>query len=108
LEKVEGLLRLRLGSIEPNLLKDEIIELVAGSQVIMPHFHIPLQSGSDEVLSLMKRKYATGLFEKRIQKIRNIVPHAFIGVDIIAGTNGETEELFQESYDFINRLEVSQ
>lgn len=108
LEKVEGLHRLRLGSIEPNLLKDEIIELVASSKVIMPHFHIPLQSGSDEVLSLMKRKYSTGLFEKRIRKIREIIPHAFIGVDIIAGTNGETEELFQESYDFINRLEISQ
>lgn len=108
LEKVEGLHRLRLGSIEPNLLKDEIIELVAGSEVIMPHFHIPLQSGSDEVLSLMKRKYATGLFEKRIQKIRKIVPHAFIGVDVIAGSNGETEALFKESYDFINSLEISQ
>lgn len=108
LEKVNGLHRLRLGSIEPNLLKDEIIELVAGSKVIMPHFHIPLQSGSDEVLSLMKRKYSTGLFAKRIHRIREIVPHAFIGVDVIAGTNGETEELFQDSYDFINSLEISQ
>ncbi|HDR50799.1 MAG TPA: tRNA (N(6)-L-threonylcarbamoyladenosine(37)-C(2))-methylthiotransferase MtaB [Mariniphaga anaerophila] len=108
LEKVEGLHRLRLGSIEPNLLKDEIIELVAGSKVIMPHFHIPLQSGSDEVLSLMKRKYATGLFAKRIHKIRKLVPQAFIGVDVIAGTNGETEKLFRESYDFINKLEISQ
>ncbi len=108
LEKVEGLHRLRLGSIEPNLLKDEIIELVAGSNVIMPHFHIPLQSGADEVLSLMKRKYSTDLFAKRVKRIREIVPHAFIGVDIIAGTNGETETLFQESYDFINSLEISQ
>lgn len=108
LENVEGLKRLRLGSIEPNLLKDEIIELVAGSKVIMPHFHIPLQSGSDEVLSLMKRKYSTDLFAKRINQIREIVPHAFVGVDVIAGTNGETEELFQESYDFINGLEISQ
>lgn len=108
LENVEGLKRLRLGSIEPNLLKDEIIELVADSKVIMPHFHIPLQSGSDEILSLMKRKYSTGLFAKRIKRILEIVPHAFIGVDIIAGTNGETEELFQESYDFINSLEISQ
>lgn len=108
LEKVNGLHRLRLGSIEPNLLKDEIIELVAGSKVIMPHFHIPLQSGSDEVLSLMKRKYSTGLFAKRIHRIREIVPHAFIGVDVIAGTNGETEELFQDSCDFINSLEISQ
>ncbi|MCG6190405.1 tRNA (N(6)-L-threonylcarbamoyladenosine(37)-C(2))-methylthiotransferase MtaB [Maribellus maritimus] len=108
LEKVEGLERLRLGSIEPNLLKDEIIELVAQSNIIMPHFHIPLQAGSDEVLSLMKRKYSTELFARRIHKIRKIVPHAFIGVDVISGTNGETEELFQESYDFINGLEISQ
>ena len=108
LEKVEGLHRLRLGSIEPNLLKDEIIDLAAGSDVIMPHFHIPLQSGSDEILSLMKRKYSTDLFAKRVHRIREIVPHAFIGVDIIAGTNGETEKHFQESYDFINALEISQ
>ncbi len=108
LEKVEGLQRLRLGSIEPNLLKDEIIELVAESKLIMPHFHVPLQSGSDEILSLMKRKYSTTLFEKRIHRIRKIVPHAFIGVDVIAGTNGETEQHFQESYDFINNLEISQ
>jgi threonylcarbamoyladenosine tRNA methylthiotransferase MtaB len=108
LENVEGLQRLRLGSIEPNLLKDEIIQLVAGSKVIMPHFHIPLQAGSDEILSLMKRKYSTDLFAKRVHRIREIVPHAFIGVDVIAGTNGETEELFQESYDFINGLEISQ
>jgi threonylcarbamoyladenosine tRNA methylthiotransferase MtaB len=108
LEKTEGLERLRLGSIEPNLLKDDIIELVAGSKVLMPHFHIPLQSGSDEVLSLMKRRYSTKLFERRIERIRELVPHAFIGVDVIAGTNGETEKLFQESYDFINELEISQ
>ncbi len=108
LEQVEGLRRLRLGSIEPNLLKEGIIELVARSKVIMPHFHIPLQAGSDEVLSLMKRKYSSGLFARRVHQIRDIVPHAFIGVDVIAGTNGETEELFQESYDFINKLEVSQ
>ena len=108
LEKTEGLERLRLGSIEPNLLKDEIIQLVSESKVIMPHFHIPLQSGSDEVLSLMKRKYSTELFRRRVERIREIVPHAFIGVDVIAGTNGETEALFQESYDFINSLEISQ
>lgn len=108
LEKVEGLQRLRLGSIEPNLLKNKIIELVANSKVIMPHFHVPLQAGSDEILSLMKRKYSTELFARRIHRIREIVPNAFIGVDVIAGTNGETEELFQESYDFINSLEISQ
>ncbi len=108
LEKTDGLQRLRLGSVEPNLLKDDIIQLVSESKVIMPHFHIPLQAGSDEILSLMKRKYSTDLFAKRIHRIREIVPHAFIGVDVIAGTNGETEELFQESYDFINSLEISQ
>ncbi len=108
LEKVDGLKRLRLGSIEPNLLKNEIIELVANSEVIMPHFHIPLQAGSNEVLQLMKRKYTTELFEQRIKRIREIVPHAFIGVDVIAGTNGETNELFQKSYDFLNGLEISQ
>jgi threonylcarbamoyladenosine tRNA methylthiotransferase MtaB len=108
LEKTEGLHRLRLGSIEPNLLKDDIIRLASGSDVIMPHFHIPLQAGSDEILSLMKRKYSTGLFAERIHRIRELAPLAFIGVDVIAGTNGETEELFQESYDFINSLEISQ
>jgi len=108
LEKVDGLKRLRLGSIEPNLLKNEIIELVSQSKVIMPHFHIPLQAGSNEVLQLMKRKYTTELFEQRIKRIREIVPHAFIGVDVIAGTNGETNELFQKSYDFLNGLEISQ
>lgn len=108
LENVEGLQRLRLGSIEPNLLKDDIIQLVSNSNVIMPHFHIPLQAGSDEILSLMKRKYSTELFAQRVRRIREIVPHAFIGVDVIAGTNGETEELFQQSYDFINSLEISQ
>lgn len=108
LEQVKGLKRLRLGSIEPNLLKDKIIQLVSKSKVIMPHFHIPLQAGSDEILSLMKRKYSTGLFAQRVNRIREIIPHAFIGVDVIAGTNGETEKLFQESYDFINGLEISQ
>lgn len=108
LEKVEGLHRLRLGSIEPNLLHDKIIERVAASKVIMPHFHIPLQSGSDEILSLMKRKYSTGLFARRIRRIRELIPHAFIGVDVIAGTNGETDKHFQESYDFINSFDISQ
>nr|WP_321358014.1 tRNA (N(6)-L-threonylcarbamoyladenosine(37)-C(2))-methylthiotransferase MtaB [uncultured Draconibacterium sp.] len=108
LEQVDGLERLRLGSIEPNLLKNEIIELVSSSKVIMPHFHLPLQSGSDEILSLMKRKYSTDLYRKRVERIREIVPHAFIGVDVIAGTNGETEKYFQESFDFLNSLEISQ
>ncbi|MDD2380589.1 MAG: tRNA (N(6)-L-threonylcarbamoyladenosine(37)-C(2))-methylthiotransferase MtaB [Mariniphaga sp.] len=107
LEQVDGLHRLRLGSIEPNLLKNEIIQLVAESPVVMPHFHIPLQSGSDQVLSLMKRKYSVRLFEQRINRIRELMPHAFIGVDVIAGTNGETEEYFRESYEFLQRMDVS-
>jgi threonylcarbamoyladenosine tRNA methylthiotransferase MtaB len=108
LEKVEGLQRLRMGSIEPNLLTDEIIDLVAASGVIMPHFHIPLQSGSDEILSLMKRKYSRDVFASRVSLIREKLPLAFIGVDVIAGTNGETEEMYRESYNFLNQLEISQ
>ncbi len=106
--KIEGLKRLRLGSIEPNLLKDDIIKLVADSKIIMPHFHIPLQSGSDTVLKLMKRRYPAELFAQRVKQIRKLIPDAFIGVDIIAGTNGETEELFRESYEFIKNLDISQ
>ncbi len=108
LTKVDGLSRLRLGSVEPNLLTDEIIEMAAGSAILMPHFHIPLQSGSDEILALMKRRYTTELFASRIEKIRKTLPMAFIGVDVIAGTNGETEKHFLESYNFINGLEISQ
>ncbi|PIF03232.1 MAG: tRNA (N(6)-L-threonylcarbamoyladenosine(37)-C(2))-methylthiotransferase MtaB, partial [Draconibacterium sp.] len=108
LAEIEGLKRLRIGSIEPNLLTNEIIELVADSEVVMPHFHIPLQAGTDEVLTLMRRKYDTALFQQRIEKIRETMPHAFIGVDIIAGTNGETEDLFRKSYDFIKKLDISQ
>ena len=108
LEKVNGLRRLRMGSVEPNLLTDEVIDRVAASTVIMPHFHIPLQAGSDEVLALMKRKYTTELFAGRVARIRETLPFAFIGVDVIAGTNGETEALFQASYHFINSLEISQ
>lgn len=108
LERMPGLHRLRMGSVEPNLLTDEIITMVAGSQVIMPHFHLPLQAGSDEVLTLMRRKYTTALFASRVLKIREMVPHAFIGVDVVAGTNGETQEYFRASYDFLNGLEISQ
>jgi threonylcarbamoyladenosine tRNA methylthiotransferase MtaB len=108
LEKTEGMERLRLGSIEPDLLKDEIIELAASSNKIMPHFHIPLQSGSDKVLENMRRRYNTKLFADRVNRIRDLIPDAFIGVDVIAGTNGETEDLFRESYNFINELDISQ
>lgn len=108
LEKVKGLERLRMGSVEPNLLTDEVISMAAASTVIMPHFHLPLQSGSDEVLALMRRRYTTALFAGRVRKIREVIPGAFIGVDVIAGTNGETTERFRDSYDFINSLEISQ
>jgi threonylcarbamoyladenosine tRNA methylthiotransferase MtaB len=108
LENVDGLERLRMGSVEPNLLTDEIIELTARSKVIMPHFHLPLQSGADQMLGLMKRRYNTALFASRIFRIRELLPGAFIGVDVIAGANGESRELFLESYHFIESLPVSQ
>ncbi|MGL4994187.1 MAG: tRNA (N(6)-L-threonylcarbamoyladenosine(37)-C(2))-methylthiotransferase MtaB [Bacteroidales bacterium] len=108
LDQVEGIERYRISSIEPNLLTDEIIEYVATSKRFAPHFHIPLQSGSDEVLRLMKRKYDTSLFASKIKKIREVIPHAFIGVDVIVGTRGETQELFEEAYNFISSLEITQ
>ena len=108
LDEVEGLERLRISSVEPNLLTDEIIDFVASSKRIAPHFHLPLQSGSNDVLELMKRKYKRELFAAWVEKIRTVLPHAFIGVDIIAGTNGETESFFLDSYNFIKELAVSQ
>lgn len=108
LDQVEGIERIRISSVEPNLLSKEIIEYVATSQRIVPHFHIPLQAGSDEVLKLMKRKYNTALFASRIHQIKTLMPDAFVGVDVIAGTNGETDELFQESYRFLLDLDISQ
>ena len=108
LDQIENLQRIRISSVEPNLLTDEIIEFAARSQHIMPHFHLPLQSGSNEILALMKRKYKREVFESRVAKIKKEIPHAFIGVDIIAGTNGETDEFFRDSYRFIADLEVSQ
>lgn len=108
LDKVEGIERYRISSIEPNLLTDEIIEFVASSQRFMPHFHIPLQSGSDAVLKLMRRRYDTALFASKIKKIKEVMPHAFIGVDVIVGTRGETESYFEEAYQFIDSLDVTQ
>ena len=108
LDKVEDLQRIRISSVEPNLLTDEIIGFVAQSKHIMPHFHLPLQSGSNDVLALMKRKYKREVFESRVAKIKKEIPSAFIGVDIIAGTNGETDEFFSESYQFVADLDVSQ
>lgn len=108
LDGVEGIERYRISSIEPNLLTDEIIEYCAQSRAFMPHFHIPLQSGCDEVLRLMRRKYDTALFRHKIEKIRSVMPDAFIGVDVIVGTRGETEEYFQQAYDFMESVDVSQ
>ena len=108
LEQVEGIERFRISSIEPNLLSDEIIEYVAHSRAFMPHFHIPLQSGCDEVLKLMRRRYDTALFASKIRKIKELMPDAFIGVDVIVGTRGETPEYFEKAYEFIRGLDVTQ
>ncbi|MBR1667453.1 MAG: tRNA (N(6)-L-threonylcarbamoyladenosine(37)-C(2))-methylthiotransferase MtaB [Bacteroidaceae bacterium] len=108
LDKVEGIERYRISSIEPNLLTDEIIEYCAGSRAFMPHFHIPLQSGCDEVLRLMHRHYDTALFRSKIEKIRQVMPDAFIGVDVIVGTRGETADYFERAYDFMQSIDVSQ
>lgn len=108
LDQIENLKRIRISSVEPNLLTDEIIEFAAHSQRIMPHFHLPLQSGSNDVLGLMKRKYKREVFESRVAKIKMELPHAFIGVDVIAGTNGETDDFFRDSYRFIADLDVTQ
>lgn len=107
LDEVVGIERYRISSIEPNLLTDEIIEWVAKSKHFMPHFHIPLQCGSDAVLKLMRRHYDTALFASKIRKIREVIPDAFIGVDLIVGTRGETDELFEESYEFCNSIDIS-
>lgn len=101
-------IRFRISSIEPNLLTDELIGFIASSNHFMPHFHIPLQAGSDEVLRIMKRRYDTALFAEKIDTIRQIIPHAFIGVDVIVGTRGETDEYFDKAADFIRSLDISQ
>ena len=108
LDCVEGIERYRISSIEPNLLTDEIIEWCARSRAFMPHFHIPLQSGSDTVLRLMHRHYDTALFRTRVERIRQVMPDAFIGVDVIVGTRGETAECFEETYTFLESLDISQ
>ena len=107
LDQVEGIERIRISSIEPNLLKDESIELVSKSKSFVPHFHIPLQSGSDDLLKKMKRRYLTKLYNDRVNKIREVMPDAAIGVDVIVGFPGETEELFMETYNFLNNLPIS-
>ncbi len=108
LDTVEGIKRYRISSIEPNLLTDEIIEFVGRSRSFMPHFHVPLQSGSDIVLSLMRRHYDTALFRSKIEKIKEVIPDAFIGVDLIVGARGETHEEFQKSLEFVKSLDFSQ
>lgn len=108
LDEVEGIERYRISSIEPNLLTDEIIEFVSRSRRFMPHFHIPLQSGSDDVLALMRRRYHTALFASKISRIKEVMPDAFIGVDVIVGTRGETEEFFENAYRFIESLDITQ
>lgn len=107
LDEVDGIERYRISSIEPNLLTEEIIEWVARSKRFMPHFHVPLQAGSDEVLRLMHRHYDTSLFRSRMEHIRSVMPHAFIGVDLIAGARGETDLLFEASRDFVESLDIS-
>lgn len=107
LDQVEGIERIRISSIEPNLLKNESIELVAKSKRFVPHFHIPLQSGSDDLLKKMKRRYVTSLYADRVAKIREVMPDSCIGVDVIVGFPGETEEKFLETYNFLNELPIS-
>lgn len=107
LDKVSGIERYRISSIEPNLLTEELIDFVGGSRAFMPHFHIPLQSGSDKVLRLMGRRYDTSLFAAKVDRIRRTLPDAFIGVDLIVGARGESPEEFEASRAFINGLDIS-
>lgn len=107
LDRIDGVERFRISSIEPNLLSEEIIDFVANSKKFQPHFHIPLQSGSDDVLSTMRRRYRTDLYRSRIEYIKKRMPDAGIGVDVIVGFPGECDSSFQETYDFINSLDVS-
>lgn len=108
LDKVDGIKRFRISSLEPDLLSDELIGYCASSRAFMPHFHIPLQSGSDTVLKLMHRHYDTALFADKIVKIKQAMPDAFIGVDVMVGCRGETPECFEETYCFLKSLDVTQ
>ena len=107
LDEIDGVERYRVSSIEPNLLTDEIISFISKSKRFVPHFHIPLQSGSDEILKKMRRRYKTGLYKSRVDLIKKLMPSASIGVDVIVGFPGETDEMFLETYDFIKKLDVS-
>lgn len=107
LDGIDGIHRVRISSIEPNLLKDETIDFVSQSRSFVPHFHIPLQSGSDRLLKMMKRRYQTDLYKERVQKIKENMPHACIGVDVIVGFPGETDELFLKTYQLLSELDIS-
>jgi len=107
LDEVEGIERLRISSIEPNLLKNETIEFVSNSRTFVPHFHIPLQSGSNDILKKMKRRYLREVYTERVNKIREVMPYACIGVDVIVGFPGETDENFLETYNFLNEMDIS-
>ena len=108
LDGIDGIERYRISSLEPDLISDDLIHYCAGSRAFMPHFHIPLQSGSDEVLKMMHRRYDTQLFEKKIRLIKQLIPHAFIGVDVIVGMRGETAEHFEQTYRFLDSLDITQ
>ena len=108
LDKVEGISRFRISSLEPDLLSDELIDYCAQSRAFMPHFHIPLQSGSDAVLQLMHRHYDTKLFADKIHRVKDVMPDAFIGVDVMVGSRGETAEYFEETFRFLSDLDVTQ
>lgn len=107
LDEVEGIERLRISSIEPNLLKNETIDFVAQSKTFVPHFHIPLQSGSDKILKLMRRRYLRDVYTNRVTQIKQVMPHACIGVDVIVGFPGETDEDFLETYNYLNEMDIS-
>lgn len=107
LDEVEGIERLRISSIEPNLLKNETIDFVSKSRTFVPHFHIPLQSGSNDILKLMRRRYMREVYTERVRKIREVMPNACIGVDVIVGFPGETDQHFLETYHFLNDLDIS-
>jgi len=108
LDKVEGIERFRISSLEPNLISDEIVDFVATSRAFLPHFHMPLQSGSDKILQLMKRRYTRDVFAKNLQKIKSAMPHAFVAIDVIVGFPGETDEDFEDAYQFIESLPLAQ
>lgn len=107
LDKVESIYRYRISSIEPNLITDEIIKFTIKSSKFLPHFHIPLQSGSDKILKLMKRRYNTSMFRKKIERINRLIPHAFLGIDVIVGFPGETDDDFNDTYKFLESLDIS-